>query len=243
MNIRHEVWEARKAGMLTLLVIQNQLTGSSEKPACVPILMYHSINDDPIGEPDISVKTKDFAHQMKYLADNGYTPIDFNDLKDAGKFKKPIIITFDDGYADNYKNAYPILKKHNFKATYFVVSSYIDLSGYLTEKEMLEMGDIISFQSHTVSHRPLSELNAGDIDNEMSVSKEKIFKITNKAVNVIAYPGGDFNVSVLKAAARYYHYAVTTEFGYCFSGSPNYVIRRIAVSRFETMKEFISFIT
>lgn len=242
VSTNHAVLEARKANTVKATEIKRKATGNVRKPTSVPILMYHSINDNPVGEPDLSVKSADFDQQMKYLTDNGFTPIGFNDLASYGRYKKPIIITFDDGYEDNYKNAYPILKKYNIKATVFVVSSYINQPGYLTEKEMHDMADIISFQSHTVSHKPLSTLSAKQIETEMSVSKDRIFQITNKPVNVIAYPNGDFNASVLKTAAKYYSYAVTTKFGYYNSASPKFKICRVAVSRFENLKRFAFFV-
>jgi hypothetical protein len=79
-------------------------------PSRVPILYYHSISDQPVGIRELSVATKDFEAQMRYLAKNGYTAIDFAELDHFTSFEKPVIITLDDGYADNYTNAYPVLK-------------------------------------------------------------------------------------------------------------------------------------
>jgi len=202
--------------------------------------MYHSINNSPIGDQQLSVNTNDFEEQMKYLSDNGYIALSFDELLDAGNYKNPIIITFDDGYADNYVNAYPILKKYKLKATIFIVSSYINSPGFLNENQISEMKDTISFQSHTVSHLPLAKFNKQDLDYEFSASNDKISKITHKPVFVIAYPNGSYNRHVISAATKYYKYAVTTKFGYYFSDSPRYKIGRIAVHRSETLRDFIS---
>jgi hypothetical protein len=71
----------------------------------IPVLMYHSINDVPLGLEELSIDTAAFGEQIQYIAENGYTAISFDDLKNPGKYEKPVIITFDDGYADNYENA------------------------------------------------------------------------------------------------------------------------------------------
>jgi len=240
LNIRHEIRLVRQTGTLIVMELKHELGISKEIPACVPILMYHSVNDTPVGAEQLSVKTGDFEAQIKYLSDNGYTSLSFDELKTAGNYKKPIIITFDDGYSDNYENAYPILKKYNFKATIFIVSSYINSPGFLSDRQIPEMMDLISFQSHTASHMPLVTFSEGDLDKELSASKDKINEITHKPVFVISYPNGSFNKQVAKSASKYYNYAITTRFGYYFSDSPRYKIGRIAVSRSESLEDFIT---
>jgi len=243
MSIRHATWEVRKTAAVAVLEIEGKITGAPEKPACVPILMYHSVSDSPPGDPEISVATADFDRQMKFLAENGFTALDFNELKDAGNYKRPVIVTFDDGYEDNYKDAYPILKKYNLKATIFMVSGYIGAPGFLSADEMKIMGDLVSFQSHTVRHRPLSEMGESDIEYELSASKDRIESVTNKPVCAISYPDGAYNDTVLKVAPKYYSYAVISSFGYYFSDKSNYKIRRVAVARYESQHKFQAEIT
>jgi peptidoglycan/xylan/chitin deacetylase (PgdA/CDA1 family) len=115
----------------------------------VLILLYHSVNDSPIGMPDLTVTTAAFEEQMRYLSEHGYTAIDFSEIGKLPQNKKPVIITFDDGYADNYTNAYPILKKYHIRATVFLIAKAVGARGFLTQDEMKEMGDLVSFQSHT----------------------------------------------------------------------------------------------
>ena len=74
----------------------------------IPVLMYHSISDDG---SSLSVSPNKFLEQMEYLSKSGYNSINFNQIYKENK--KPIIITFDDGYKDNLINALPILKKYN----------------------------------------------------------------------------------------------------------------------------------
>ncbi|MDD4716190.1 MAG: polysaccharide deacetylase family protein [Oscillospiraceae bacterium] len=210
----------------------------------VPVLMYHSVNENPVGIAQLSVKTQDFENQIKYIAQHGYTPLTFDQLKNAESYKKPIMITFDDGYQDNYTKAYPILKKYRCRATIFIVAKYINAPGYLSEHEMRQMSDWVSFQSHTVSHHPLIEFGAKDLKRECFAPKEAISKITKKPVTAISYPNGAYNKLVLKVAPQYYRYGVTTKYGYYYptKGSMNYQIKRIAISRNTPLSQFIRII-
>ena len=240
MDARYRAWDLKKAGIIMALDLKNEVQGSPGKAACVPVLMYHSINDVPVGSPDLSLKTESFDKQMEYLTSNGFTAIGFNELDNAGQYSKPVILTFDDGYEDNYKNAYPILKKYKLKATIFMVSGYIGSPGFLNENEMKEMSDVVSFQSHTDSHKPLTGLSEPNVEQELKVSKEKISKITNKPVSVLSYPNGAYDKTVLNAAHRFYSYAVTTNYGYYFSGNQKYNLRRIKVTNAMSLKDFAS---
>jgi peptidoglycan/xylan/chitin deacetylase (PgdA/CDA1 family) len=208
--------------------------------ADVPILMYHSISDNAVGIADLSVTAKSFEKQMRYLSDNGYTPIYFDQLDQLSQYKKPILITFDDGYTDNYTNAYPILKKYNFKSTIFMITNAIDRSGYLSRDEIQEMGDLISFQSHTVDHLKMNLLNLKQVEYECAESKSALSEITGKPVYVIAYPNGCFNDSVISIASKYYSYGVTTLTGFNSSYTEKYELRRFGISRSYDLDKFIS---
>ena len=85
--------------------------------------MYHSISDD---ESNLSVSVNNFERQIHYLYTSGFRTVQFNSINE--KIKKPLIITFDDGYKDNLINALPILKKYNFTSICFVVSDLIGKS-------------------------------------------------------------------------------------------------------------------
>ena len=91
------------------------------------ILTYHSISNEI--EPDETVTPEEFERQLQYIKEN-YKVISLEEAieylqTDLGKVSGSIVITFDDGYSDNYYNAYPLLKKHNFPATIFLISDFI----------------------------------------------------------------------------------------------------------------------
>jgi len=204
------------------------------------ILMYHTINDTPVGIPELSVNLDDFDKQMEYLSSNGYTAIGFDEIKDYSKYEKPVIITFDDGYVDNFTYAYPILRKYGMKATVFMVSDQIDKKDHLTSDQMAVMGDLISIQSHTVNHRKLDSLSAEDAEAEFSQSIEAIEKATKKPVYAIAYPEGAYNDEVSELASKYFDYAVTTKIGKNTMNSNMHQLKRIPVARGETLADFAS---
>lgn len=103
-----------------------------------------------------------FKTQMKYIKDNGYTTLTPKQLYNFFVENKPIpkksvVITFDDGYLDNYKYAYPILKEFNLKATIFVIASNIDKDNRcMTSKQLKELqNNGIDIESHTFNHEEL----------------------------------------------------------------------------------------
>ncbi len=199
----------------------------------VPVLYYHLIDDHLYGPyPSMFVSPKEFDKQMAYLKSNGYTVISLDEIEQAARYTKPAIITFDDGYADNYTNAYPILKKYNFKATIFLISGLIGKPGYLNKEEIGKMQDLVSFQSHTVSHPYLTKLSAKLQDYELAESQKEIEAIAGRKVDALAYPIGDYNRQVIDITRRYYKYAVLMLPGGIYhTGDDPYLIKRLNIQR------------
>lgn len=171
-----------------------------------PILMYHVI-DSPSGPyPYVYVSEYNFEQQIKYLYDNGYTFLYPEEISLADNMKKAVVITFDDGYAQTYQKAFPVLKKYNAKATLFMVSDCIGKENYCTSDQLFEMSDsgVFRIYSHTQNHDRLSELSDDRIAEEFSVSNDAIYNITKREVTAVAYPYGSFNDAVLRQARRYY---------------------------------------
>lgn len=149
----------------------------------VPILIYHSIDEfKGSGSKELYVTPQNFEKQMIYLRDHGFTLLTFDRWKDIKKVKKPIFITFDDGYKNNV-HAFKILQNltnEHFKptGTIFVISDFIGRSNRLSETEIKMMVDsgIISIQSHTATHPDLTKING--YEEELKASKDTIQKIT-----------------------------------------------------------------
>lgn len=191
----------------------------------LPILMYHRIDDMLIPgdkfSPGLTVTVAKFDTEMAYLQSHGYRTIGLAELYGALYENKPlppksVVITFDDGYADNYLYAFPILKKYNQKATFFVVSNFFGASGYyMTAEQIKEMSDSgMDIESHTETHSNLSQLPKEKLETELMGSRAKIEALTGKPVYFLAYPFGRYSPLVeAETKAAGYLLAVTTRGG------------------------------
>lgn len=210
----------------------------------VPVLMYHSIGVEK-GNPIIMPKEQ-FESHIKYIKENGYNAITLNQLykllnEEIELIDKPIVITFDDGYLDNYTEAFPILKKHNMPATIFVITSFVDKNPhYLTSQQIKEMDDAgIAIESHTVTHRELNTLTYEEQLIELKNSKEFLEKIIGRTINYIAYPVGKYNSDTIKAAQM-----AGYKMGFCskpgWSQKPDgiFSLDRVYISTFYSMDVF-----
>lgn len=164
----------------------------------VPIIMYHSI-DKPHRYSGIVVDPGRFENQMNYLKKHRYNVISLDTLVTAIREKKQlprnsVVITFDDGYEDNYANAFGILKKYKFPATIFVITSLVDHSGYVTWEQLREMGKYgITTGSHTIDHVNLPGVPLEWQSHQIKDSKKIIEKKLGQRIDYLAYPGGGFS--------------------------------------------------
>lgn len=174
----------------------------------IPVLMYHSILYEKGNI--LRIPKEKFETQMKWLYDNGYHTLSLDELYDAVSGKRPVpeksvVLTFDDGYGDNYTNAFPILKKYHFKATVFMITSKIGdaRDNYLTAEQIKEMdANGMRVECHTLSHPNLDKLSYQEQYKELSESKAALERLLDRKVNYIAYPSGKYNKDTIKAAQQ-----------------------------------------
>ncbi|EDU38069.1 polysaccharide deacetylase [Clostridium sporogenes ATCC 15579] len=215
----------------------------------IPVLMYHSIDYEKGNE--LRLPKEQFKEQMKYLKDNGYTTLTLNELYNFLEKNKPIpgksiVITLDDGYVDNYTNAYPILKELGLNATVFVVTSNIDKDKRtLTSKQIKEMDEAgIQIASHTYNHDKLDDLPYEKQLQTMKKSKDDLEKILNHKVDFIAYPYGKWNEESIKAAKDAgYKMAFTTQGGWSNKQDGIYTLNRVYISSLKGIDNFKDRIT
>jgi peptidoglycan/xylan/chitin deacetylase (PgdA/CDA1 family) len=191
---------------------------AQKRDASIPILMYHYIRvvTDPNDELgfNLSVTPDKFAKDLDYLQDRGYTTINFSDIENGNIPEKSIILTFDDGYEDFYRNAYPELKKRGMTAVSFIIVNK-NSEGYMKREEIKELSDNgIEIGSHTLSHPDLSTLTKERAKKEITESKTKLEEIINRKVISLCYPSGKFTEETSDIAKEAdYQFATTTKSG------------------------------
>lgn len=211
----------------------------------VPVLMYHAVGDDLWGEAELFVSTDDMEAQLKYLVDNGYDPIWFSDLKDIEQYDKPVILTFDDGYDDNYEILLPLLQKYNVKATVFVLAGLLDQPHKMSWSEVTAMSQsgLVSIQSHGMYHPMLATLTEEELIFELGDSKISITRMSGKIPHVFCYPSGSYNDLTLEVAARYYNFGIKMN-GYMYhTWDDPLLVNRYYISRYTSLEKFASYIT
>ena len=214
--------------------IDARISQEVEQGAKVRILNYHMVNDM---DHSLAVAPKDFDRQMAWLKKNGFQSITpeelYGALTGAGDLpEKPVMITFDDGYVDNYEKAYPILKKYGFKATILVVTEMVGKKkGYLTWEQLREMEQNgFSIEGHTMTHRALTSLTDDEVKEERSASKRMIEEKLGKTVTCFAYPGGAYNLHIANLVKEAgYKMAFTVRYGNADRASNLYAIDRVPV--------------
>ena len=191
----------------------------------IPILMYHYVRvvtdpKDTVGI-NLSVRPELFAQQMQYLADNGYTTLTMGEVHAilAGQLplpERPIALTFDDGYRDFYTAAWPVLKRHGFKATNYVITGYIGWDAYLTWEMIRELdaSGLVEIGAHTLTHGDLRSFSPERRWREIAESKAVLEQGLGKPVTAFCYPAGKYNADVVALVRRAgYLTATTVEYG------------------------------
>jgi peptidoglycan/xylan/chitin deacetylase (PgdA/CDA1 family) len=216
----------------------------------VPILMYHYIRPQPsiltdrLGF-DLSVSPIDFSRQMDWLAGHGYDPVTLDGLRAyfAGRQPlptRPVVITLDDGYADLYQTAFPILRAHHFKAVAYIVTGFVGRPGYVTSAQVLELAQYgIEIGSHTVNHPDLARTSLPMVMWELISSRAWLQDLVGHAVVDFAYPSGRFDAQVIAALQMTgYESAATTLAGTYHSETDRYTWTRIRVHGGESLLYF-----
>ena len=205
----------------------------------IPVLMYHHVS--PAAENKINnVTPARFTQQMQFIKGHNYeviTPYEYLAyLRGKQKItsKNMVVITFDDGYKDNFTFAYPVLKENDFPATIFVGVDKLGKEGQLTLNQIKKMQQYgVIFGSHTLNETYLPSLNGKDLEKEIKLSREKLEMITGRQVNIFAYPTGGYTKEAQDLLRKSgYLMAFTTNRGFDKSRSNNdiFALRRIKVT-------------
>lgn len=228
----------------------------------MPIIMYHRVVDSPdeVGVHGTYVTKELFKKHMQVLKDNGYRTVTFKELaedhlltKRFDKGNKFVVLTFDDGYEDNYRVMFPILKEFGAKAVIFLLSESkynewdvnnphnpekrFDLMSEEQVKEMAAYG--VEFGAHTKTHPYLSSLPIEEAREQIVQCKQKLEQTYGQPFITFAYPYGDLNDEVKSEVRKAgFTFAVSTDSGEINVDSDLFQIRRIGIFPRNSMLTF-----
>lgn len=206
----------------------------------VPILMYHHIDGANKNTDSPNVSKENFAKEMELIHKKGYNVISLDSLVDAtlNKERLPrnsVVITFDDGYKDNYTNAYPALKKYSFPATMFIITGKIGQKEYVSWDDILEMSkNNISFGAHSRYHRYLPDLDEEEVRKSVVESKKDLEEKLGAEVKYFCYPLGGFSDRIIKIVREAgYKGACTTNKGDGKLNNSVFALKRIKMKDYD----------
>lgn len=219
------------------------------KDGGLPILLYHYVG--PLDNPGdsarkaLSVTLQDFEAQMNYLQANGFEPVTLGYLpyvfegRQSLSGKKPVLLTFDDGYMDFYFNAFPILKKFGFHAVSFIPTGKMNGSYYLTWEQIKEIrqSGLVEFEDHTVNHVNLAAASGDQIRFELGESKSVLERETGQPVSYLAYPYGAVSGQVIETAKSLGYVGAFVE-GDSRAYSLGFTVPRFRINGYTTLGRF-----
>lgn len=215
----------------------------------IPILMYHNIDHPPAGAKlrALYVRAFSFAIQMVILRLLGFKGVSMSAAMPylrGEKSGKIAVITFDDGYVDTLQNALPILLKHHFTATCYVVSQRMgqfnlwDAAQLQVKKPLMSAAQVCEWQAagmevgaHSRTHRRLTQCDDAQLLDEIAGSKADLEALTGQVVTQFCYPYGDLDLRVRTAVQQaHFDAATTTQRGRAMIGDNHLILKRILVS-------------
>ena len=213
--------------------------------------MYHHIGELPPNADtirlDLTISAENFGAQMAPLFQKGYETISIEDLVAAFEGTrqlppKPIILTFDDGYKDNFEYAYPILRKYSLKGTFFIITSLVGTKGYLTWDDIVEMAKSgMYIGAHGSTHADLSVLSYDGVVKQVTEATQSLQAHINVIPLVYCYPAGKFNQTVINILREQgYRAALSTRYGCVHNRENLFQLRRIRICGSDSLSTFSS---
>lgn len=230
-----------RSSLSSLIYYSARWLGQKEKG--VRILCYHSVSDEK--KKYTTVPIQNFKDQIRFLSEEGYHTIGLNELIGGRLDEKSIVITFDDGYQNNYDNAFPVMKQFRFKGVVFCIAEKIGTEGYLNVgqiREMVEEG--FEFGSHSLSHPELTALRSQEKEREIIGSKQHLEKELGVEIDFFCYPKGLYDEEVIEWVKKAGYYGAcsnipgTNEEGKNGQKINPYLLKRTEISSTDTLDDF-----
>lgn len=223
----------------------------------VPVLMYHYISAVPADQTkdpfavDLRVPPDLFERHLAYLKSQGYetvtTPLLWEAMNGRAALPaRPVVLTFDDGYADAYVNALPLLRKHGYVGTFFITVNLVGRPGYMTWDQVKALAAAgMDVESHAMDHKPMTTFDLGGLKYQMGAARDALQKQIGREVRFFAYPSGDYNGMAMEGAAvNGYYGAFLKAGGSMQSVDWAYTLRRARVTGYanvDTLKRALAF--
>ncbi len=213
--------------------------------------------DRSTGGWGLRVDPRKFEWQMAYLSSRGYNAITPDQLwahldHGAPLPPKPVLITLDDGYRDNYVCAYPIMREYGFVATVFVVANAVGGTNYFDADTqpvnvMLSWDEIRTLAAagwtigaHTLDHPQLTAVEPARAEREVRGARDALAKELGLPVHHFCYPYGDFNDHTVRTVVEAgYRLAFTTVQGRVEAGDDPHTVKRLRVTGRTTRAQFV----
>jgi len=251
---------------LIVLNIQFKIFYSSKNK--LRILEYHSISIDGF-EDQITIRKEKIIEQFEYLKNNNYKTLWLSDIEELKNKKqklpsKTVVLTFDDGFLDNYTELFPLLQRYDFKAVCFVVlgrigqkvdwsGKYINDNMFLMNKQQLvEIGSHIELGYHTFKHDNYAKISFDEIEKDLQLCQEVIKREELNVYPALAYTYGGYYRKKGEKQKQFFELLQKYGIKYglrignrinIFPLNNRYEVQRIDIRGLDTMKDFKNKVT
>ena len=192
---------------------QRTSIAGTDKQINLPILVYHIVRpsypSDSAAVRTLALTPQTFTAEMNWLKTSGYHVVRFSDLEayvasSTPLPSKPIILSFDDGWGDQFKYAFPILEQYHYPVTFFVFTNAINRHGFLTWRDLHALiAAGMTIGDHTRSHPYLARITStSTLWSEIDGSKRLLEKKLGVPINEFAYPFGEYNPTILSLVKK-----------------------------------------
>lgn len=210
----------------------------------LPVLMYHRVVDvvPAFTKKNLHITQQNLENQLSFLKIRGFKSIGFEDLLHRPIPAKPVIMTFDDGFEDNYHFLFPLLKKYQMKAVIYLLGNRRHRKNFwffseknhnlLKPSQIMEMhkSGLVEFGAHSMNHAKLTELNSKETRKEVGGSKKALETFLGKPVVSFSYPNGLLNEEIKNITAQEgYTFGIAVNSGPSRFGDDLMEIRRIRI--------------